>query len=60
VTRKYTEFCVRHVTASIAFIIRGAIQQDTQRMYNVTYRRVLSTIAAVEKQLLLHIMGLCL
>jgi len=57
VTRKYTEFCVRHVTTSTVFIIRGTIRQDTQYAYNATHSRVLSTIAAVEKQLLLHIMS---
>jgi len=36
------------------------IQQDRQRSYNVTVRRVLATIGAVEKQEVLHILSVCL
>jgi hypothetical protein len=34
--------------------------QDSQRMYNVSLRRVLATIVAVGKRELLHTLGGCL
>ena len=36
------------------------LQQDRKCTYNVTLRRVLAAIAAVEKQKVLHILSVCL
>jgi hypothetical protein len=35
-------------------------EQDRQCTYNVTSRRVRATIAAMEEQLILHILSVCL
>ena len=35
-------------------------EQDRQHMYNVTLRRFVGTIVAVEKQQVLHIVSTCL
>jgi hypothetical protein len=38
----------------------STLEQDRQYTYNVTFRHVRVTIVAMEKQLLIHILSVCL
>ena len=45
-----------HVTVTV----QRKCQQDSQRVYNVTFRRVRVILVAAEKQNVLHILSVCL
>ena len=44
----------------VLWLVNRNIQQARQRMYNVTMRRVHATTVAVEKQWVLHNLGVCI
>jgi hypothetical protein len=54
---KYIILCI---IAKYVQRVRRQVSQDRQRTYNVTLRPVRATIVVVEKQLVLHVVSVCL
>jgi hypothetical protein len=53
-------FSLGVTTRSNLTLTEGNHEQDRQCTYNVTLKRVRATIVAVEEQILLHILSVCL